>query len=110
MQFIPLSQIPSQTFNIVLSGQDCTISIYYRQNRLYLDLSVGTDIICQGAICANRVDIVQSNTLFFLGTLHFFDLDGDRSPQWEKLHTGSDGRYVFVYVDADEELPASLRY
>lgn len=110
MQQIPLLQIPAQTFNIVLSGQNCTISLYWRQERLYLDLSVGATVICQGAICQNRADIVQSRSQNFSGTLHFFDLDGDRPPYWEGLHTGSAGHWVLVYAEEGEELPEKLRY
>lgn len=110
MQQIPLSQIPSQTLNIVLAGQNCTLALYWRQERLYLDFSVGAAVICRGAVCQNRADVLQSRSQDFAGTLHFFDLEGDRPPQWERLHTGTSGRWVLVYVDDGEELPQKLRY
>lgn len=110
MQQIPLSQIPAQTFNVVLSGQYCTISVYRRQERLYLDLSVGAHPVCRGAVCQNRVDVLQSKSQDFAGTLHFFDLEGDRPPRFEQLHTGASGRWVLVYVEDGEEIPEVLRY
>lgn len=110
MQQIPLSQLPAQTFNVVLAGQNCTISIYWRQERLYLDLSVGATVICRGAVCQNRADVLQSKSKDFAGTLHFFDLEGDRAPQWEGLNNGSSGRWILVYVEEGEELPRKLRY
>ncbi len=110
MQQIPLSQIPAQTFNVVLSGQYCTISIYWRQERLYLDLNVGAVAVCRGAVCQNRADVLQSRSQDFAGTLHFFDLEGDRPPQWERLHNGASGRWVLVYIEDGEELPLKLRY
>lgn len=110
MQQIPLSQIPGQTFNVVLAGQYCTISVYWRQERLYLDLSVGATVVCQGAVCQNRADVLQSKSQYFSGTLHFFDLDGDSPPRFEKLNTGSAGRFVLLYLEDGEELPELLRF
>jgi hypothetical protein len=110
MLTIPLSQIPAQTLNVILAGQYCTLSVYWRQERLYLDLTVGATVICQGAICQNRADILQSRTQDFAGTLHFFDQEGDRAPRWEGLHTGSSGRWVLVYVEEGEEMPGALKY
>ncbi len=105
---IPLAQIPAQTFYVVLADQNCTISIYWRQKRLYLDLMVDNTLICEGAICQNRVNILQSPTPLFSGSLYFYDLDGDRSPDWEFLHTGQSGRWVLVYFEAGETAPEAL--
>lgn len=106
MQIIPIAQIPAQTFNIVLSGQNCTISLYWRQVRLYLDLAVSGKEVCRGAICENRADVLQSPSPNFDGTLHFFDTEGDRAPHFAVLNS----RYVLVYVAKGEDLPAALRY
>ena len=89
MQTIPLTQIPAQTLNVTLNGQDCTIAVYWRLARLYLDLSVGTDVICQGAICQNAADIIQSRSPSFAGTLRFFDTAGDQPPRWDGLRDGA---------------------
>lgn len=110
MQLIPLSQIPAQQFNAVLAGQKCTIALYWRQERLYLDLNVGDTVICQGAICQNRAAIIQLCTRHFAGSLHFFDLEGKRPPHWEKLHTGSQGRWALVYLEEGEDIPEKLKY
>lgn len=106
MQLIPVSQLPAQTLNVVLAGQYCTLALYWRQERLYLDLSVGSALICRGAVCQNRADVLQSPSPDFAGTLHFFDLDGDRAPEWRGL--GS--RWHLLYAESGEELPESLRY
>ncbi|MDR1396856.1 MAG: hypothetical protein LBJ14_03915 [Desulfarculales bacterium] len=110
MQQIPLTQIPAQSFKVILADQYCTISIRWRQERLYLDLEVGQSVICRGAICQNRADIVQSRSQNFAGTLHFIDLEGNRPPHWQGLHTGTSGRWALVYVGADEEAPQTLRF
>ena len=106
MQIIPTSRLPGQTFNVVLAGQNCTISLYWRQSRLYMDLSVGPNQVCQGAVCQNCVSILQSKSRFFSGSLHFFDLEGDRHPHWEGLNQ----RYFLVYVEPDESVPDKLRF
>lgn len=110
MQLIPLTRIAAQTLNVVLSGQYCTLSVFWRQERLFLDLSVGSTAVCRGAVCQNRADIIQSRSRSFSGTLHFIDLEGDEPPRWDKLYTGSDGRWPLLYVPEGEELPEVLRY
>lgn len=109
MQQIPLSRLPAQTLNVVLAGQQCTLAVYWRQERLYLDLSVGPQAVCRGAICQNRAEIVQSPSHHFAGTLHFFDLEGDLAPHWKGLHTGSDGRWALLFLEAGEAMPETLR-
>ena len=106
MVLIPLSQTPGQTLNVVLNGQNCTITLYWRQERLYLDLNVGSRNVCQGAICQNLTGIVQSPSRFFSGNLHFVDLEGNRPPRWEKLHTGNTGRYALLFLEESDVLRA----
>lgn len=106
MQQINISPIPAQTFNVVLAGQHCTITLRWRQERLYLNLSVGAALVCQGAICENRADIIQSPAPDFAGTLHFFDLEGERPPHFEGLNT----RWILLYIEEGEEIPEGLRY
>lgn len=106
MQKINISPLPAQTFNIVLDGQNCTISLYWRQTRLYLDLNVGATEICRGAICQNRADIMQSPSPDFSGTLHFFDLEGEQAPHYSGLNS----RWLLLYLAAGEGLPQGLRY
>lgn len=106
MKIIPLSKLPAQSLNVVLSGQNSTLSLYWRQERLYLDLKAGSAVICQGAVCQNKADIIQSRSQDFTGTLHFIDLEGDRPPHWEGLNS----RWALIYAEQGENLPESLRY
>lgn len=106
MEVIPLLPIAAQTLNIVLDGQYCTLSVYWKQTRLYLDLTVGGEVICAGRICQNRVDVLQIPVRGFTGSLHFWDIEGDRPPCWEQLNT----RFFLVYVPEGETLPASLEF
>ena len=105
MQVIPVSALPNQTFNIVLDGQYCTISLRWKQKRLYLDLDVDSIAVRRGAVCENRADILQSPTVLFRGSLHFWDNEGDTPPEWARL----DSRYFLLYVSKDEDLPESLK-
>ena len=106
MQRINISPIPAQTFNVVLDGQYCTISLYWRQTRLYLDLSVGAVEVCRGAVCQNRADIIQSPAPDFNGTLHFYDFEGERPPHYSGLNS----RWGLFYLSGVETLPEGLRY
>lgn len=110
MVIVPLSQTASQRLYTVLDDQACTLALYWRQERLYLDLSVGSILICQGAICQDRASIVQSPSRDFSGSLHFVDMEGASPPRWNGLYTGRAGRWVLVYVPDGEELPEGLRY
>lgn len=91
--YIPLLQLPNQKLSVILGGQNCTISLYWRQERLYLDLTCNASVVCKGAVCQDRVDIVQSPSRYFSGSLFFLDLQGDRPPHWQELGT----RYVLAY-------------
>lgn len=106
MREIPLSKTPAQVFNVILAGQYCLLAIYWRQERLYLDLVVNGTAICRGAVCENRADIVQSPSQFWDGSLHFLDTDGERPPQWD----GLGDRYRLLYVEDGEEMPEGLKF
>jgi hypothetical protein len=93
MRQISITPLPAQTFNAVLDGQYCTISLYWRQVRLYLDLSVGTNIVCRGALCLAGSDIVQSPSPFFRGQLYFYDREGNEPPHWQGLNR----RWLLLY-------------
>lgn len=110
MQTIPLTQTPAQILNVVLDDQYCTISLKWRQMRLYMDLSVADTTIVKSAICQNRADVLQSSSPSFSGTLHFLDLEGDKPPEWGGLYNGKAGRWVLLFLRADEEIPEKLRY
>lgn len=106
MYQIPLQAIPAQRLNVVLDDQNCTIALYQRGRSLYMDLAVDSDTICNGAICRNGASIVQSPSLHFDGTLHFFDTLGNEDPQYSKLDT----RWILLYVPDGEDLPEKLQF
>lgn len=106
MTIIPLIAEPSQQFQIILDGQECTISVYQRNQRLYLDLDVDATRIVTGAVCLEGVSVVQKAQSQFTGSLHFVDTQGRAAPEW----MGLGARWLLVYASAGEVLPEKLRY
>lgn len=105
MQIINIASFPSQEFTVVLDGQECTISLYTRLSKMYLDLTVGTIPVCAGAICQYGTEILQSQNPDFKGTLYFWDNEGMSAPAWEGVGT----RYFLLYASEGEELPERLK-
>ena len=106
MKKIPLKAVPSQRFNVVLDGQNCTINIYYRFGYMYLDLVCNQTVIQTGAICRNRASVIQVSNNAFSGSLHFLDLIGDTDPYYKMFND----RYILLFVGKNETLPEGLKY
>lgn len=99
MLLVPVVPAPSQTLRITLAGQDCRLAIYERQRYgLFLDLAVSDKPIITGTICLNRVRLVQSAYLGFVGDLLFSDTQGSTDPVSAQL--GS--RYLLAYLEASD--------
>lgn len=104
---IPLRNLPSQEIQVVLDDQECTISVYWRFGLMFLDLTVGDNIVCTGAICRNGASITQFPSLYFKGSLHFWDVQGSmKPPQWN----GLEDRYALFYLSDSEIVPPALMY
>lgn len=95
MKIIPLAQMPSQTFPIVLAQQNCKISVYQKSTGMYLDLYLDATKIISGVICRNLVRLVQQSYLGFIGDLAFMDMTGNDDPSYEALGT----RWVLMYLE-----------
>ena len=98
MLYINIQPLPAQTFQVVLTGQECTISLYQRIGRMFLDLAVGDVRICRGAVCQIDTDVVQNATLNFAGQLRWIDMRGDNAPQYD----GVGERYFLTYLTPGE--------
>lgn len=98
MKWIPLQPVPSQTLSVVLSGQNCQISVYQKSTGLYLDLKVDDAPIVTTVLCHDRVRLVRSAYLGFAGDLAFEDTLGQADPQYDSL--GS--RFVLSYLEPFE--------
>lgn len=94
MQTIPLQAIPSQSLDVTLNGQACTIRIYTLSTGLYLDLLVNGNAIMTSVICEDRTLLVRLAYLGFIGDLAFMDTQGTDDPQY----TGLGERWVLLYL------------
>lgn len=106
MMEIPLITTPAQQLQVILDDQECTISVYQRNQRLYLDLDVDATRIVTGAVCLEGVCVVQRAQALFKGSLHFVDMQGRAAPEW----AGLGERWRLVYASVGETLPQRLRY
>lgn len=95
---ISLSAEPSQRLQVVLEEQDVELSILQRGGHVYADVTVNGIVIRQGALCVDRVPILQPGTTDFVGNLIFVDLWGTSDPQWQEY--GS--RFVLLYYTEEE--------
>ena len=98
MDEIPLQPIPSQEVQVILGGQNCTLSVYWRFGKLYADLLVDSEPVFAGCICQNLQWVNQSPSPVFSGGMMFVDALGEEAPRWEGL--GS--RWSLLYLDAEE--------
>ena len=104
MKKIPLQKLPSQKVRVVLDGQNVTFSLYYRFGNMYMDIITNDGIVQQGAVCRNRMNVVQVANTVFNGGLYFLDLLGAHDPYYKQF--GS--RYILLYVGGGEALPGGL--
>ena len=95
---IPLQPIPAQEVQVILGGQNCTLSVYWRWGKLYADLLVDSEPIFAGCICQNLQWVNQSPSPVFSGGLIFVDSLGEDAPRWDGLGT----RWALLYLDAEE--------
>lgn len=90
---IPLTQDPSQEFQITLDDQNCTISVYQKDDDVYMDLYVGDKPIFLGVSCLDRVGIKCFDCMNFKGQLWFEDLNGNKNP----VYSGFNTQYILYY-------------
>ena len=93
---IPLKAVPSQSVNVVLAGQPCTIGLRLMGGRQYLSLSLNGTVICRNVLVVNRSAIVRAAYTGFIGELAAIDTQGDDAPEY----TGWGTRWVLAFNDA----------
>lgn len=95
---IPLQSTPAQSLKVKLAAQNCEIRIYYRFGSTYLDLTVGGVVVCTGAICRDRQNVIQIAQNAFQGSLFFMDMLGTSDP----LYSGFGERWRLFFKAASE--------
>lgn len=107
---IPLIAISNQRLNVTLNKQSCTIAIYQRGDRLYLDLNIGTEKIRTGCLCIPYAPIVTGDT-DFLGQLYIADTYSPANDQQTPVYSGLGERYKLYYLPpAQVETLESVKY
>lgn len=96
MLTVPIFDQPSQSLQVTLGQQLCTINIYQKNTGLFCDLLVNDALIIGGVLCENLNRIVRSVYLGFVGDLVFDDTQGSDDPSYP----GLGDRYVLIYVEA----------
>lgn len=98
MLVIPIQPLPSQTIDVVLNEQPCSIKIYQRSTGLYVDLDVRDVLVIGGVIAHDRNRIVRSDYLGFIGDIAFVDMQGTEDP----VYTGLGDRFILAYFFPNE--------
>ncbi len=94
MQIIPILDVPSQSFNVQLGGQSCTIDLYQNITGLYCNLYSNNSLVVGGVVCLNLNRIVRDLYFGFAGDLAFQDTQGDSDPYNPGLGT----RFLLMYL------------
>jgi hypothetical protein len=96
MQQIVLQSVPSQQTQVVLDAQSCSISVYVKNQCMFLDLAVNGTQIAYAVQCKNLVSLVPTSYLGFSGWMVFYDTQGTNDP----VYTGLSTRWVLLYLDS----------
>lgn len=94
-QEIPLIPEPSQEVSIILSNQDCIITIYMRGEYYYFDLVVNDVSLVEGQICSIGVNLIPFSYLGFNGAIFFSDLENGDTLDYK----GFGSRFLLIYDD-----------
>lgn len=101
-QEIPLIAISNQQLNVTLGRQNCTITVYQRGDRLYLDLSVATQPIRAGCLCIPYAPLIVGDA-DFSGQLRIVDTLSPVNAQTTPHYSGLGERYKLYYLPPESE-------
>lgn len=93
---IPVSAMPSQSFNVIINSVVFRLDIYQRSTGLYMNVWVLGSIVISGAICQNLNPVIHSDYLGLGGDFVWVDTQGSNDPTYDGL--GS--RYVLTFTGA----------
>jgi hypothetical protein len=97
-QQIALQPVPSQQLQVVLDGQQCSLSIYVKSQCMFFDLALSGSPIAYAVQCKNMISLVPTSYLGFEGYLVFVDTQGSEDPQY----SGLGSRWQLLYLDAED--------
>lgn len=101
---VPLQAIPNQVLQVVLDNQSCVLEIYQQDYGLYMNVTLGNQLIVAGVLCLNLVKIVRGSiaaigTPGFSGDFAFFDSEASTDPDAgeDPVYTGLGSRFLLLY-------------
>ena len=95
---VTLQSVPSQQVQTVLGGQQCQISVYVKNQCMFLDMSVNNVQIIYAVQCKNLVSLIPTAYLGFTGWLMFLDTQGSNDP----VYTGLGSRWQLLYLTEED--------
>ena len=99
MLTVPLAAVPSQTFGIVLDGQNCNMSVYTESTGVYMDLTLAGVVIATARVLRDGARVLQDcQYTAFVGDFIMVDTQGDLDP----VYTGLGARWQLVYLEATD--------
>lgn len=96
MLTIPIQPTAAQVVKVVLSGQNCQINLYQKNEGLFCDVNADDVEIMSGALCQDATPIIARDYAGFVGNLLFIDTQGSSKPDY----TGLNSRFMLIYLDA----------
>lgn len=103
MLIVPLQAVPSQSVQVTLANQNCSLSVYQTNFGMFMDVYSNGSLIIAGVICQNLNRIVRSIYLGFSGDFCFVDTQGQDDP----VYTGIGTRFFLAYLEPSD-LPAGV--
>jgi hypothetical protein len=100
MKIIPLAAVPSQSMNVVLGGQNCSLNVYQKIQGIYVDVYLSGAAVATTVLALDRNRIVRKDDGTFIGDLAFFDTQGVTDPVYNEFGT----RYKLAYLEPQDEL------
>ena len=98
MQIIQIADVYSQTFNVAVAGQACTVNLYQKSTGFYCDVLINNAVVIAGVLCENLNKIVRDLYLGVIGDFVFRDTQGTSDPSSPGLGT----RFQFLYLETKD--------
>jgi len=90
---IPLQAVPSQFTKVVLGDQNFQILLQQKEQGLFVDVNVNGADVVTSVIARDNDDILCRKYTGVIGSLKFYDLQGQTDPHYSGLNS----RYVLMY-------------
>jgi hypothetical protein len=97
--------LTQQTFQAILGGQNCTVTLQQMSTGLYLTLVIAGAVIVGSKYCADRVSLVRFDFDGFSEHLYFLDSLGAQDPELSGVGT----RFKLLYATVRDRGPEEIR-